>query len=279
MEYFTNEKISDSIIRIRDITKTAIYLILGTKRACLIDTGTGIGDLREYVESLTDLPYDVILTHGHVDHASAAALFEDKAIYMHPLDRDLMKEHTEWSMRRVYAKHAKYCNEISDSELVPLYDSSKTIPLSDGQRFDLGNLSLEIIHTPGHTQGMCMVLIEEERKIIFGDGCGVNVMLLEQYATTVETYLTTLLKVKKYEDRYDRVLRNHGTCESEKDVLDNVTKCCDDVLNQCDDHMKASGLALDYDDAYYAKERDLNSRRRVDGKEGNLVYRLTKIRK
>ena len=93
MKYFTHERISERIVRIIDISDTASYLVEGDERACLIDTGSGIGSLRTYVESLTSLPYDVILTHGHVDHASGAGEFEDKKIYLHPKDRELMKVH------------------------------------------------------------------------------------------------------------------------------------------------------------------------------------------
>ena len=37
------------------------YLVTGEERAALIDTGTGIGNLREVVEQLTDLPVIVVL--------------------------------------------------------------------------------------------------------------------------------------------------------------------------------------------------------------------------
>lgn len=91
MEYFTHERISKRIIRIVDISDTASYLVEGNEKACLIDTGSGIGSLRAYVDSLTNLAYDVVLTHGHVDHASGAWEFKDKKVYLHPEDRELMK--------------------------------------------------------------------------------------------------------------------------------------------------------------------------------------------
>lgn len=271
--YFTHKKLSDSLIRITDITKTAIYLVIGTTKACLIDTGCGFGNLKEYVEQLTDLPYDIILTHGHVDHASGAGYFTSKNIYLHPDDRSLMNQHTCFEMRKKYAEHTHAIDSIDMADCAPLYDSGHTLPLSDGQIFSLGNLTLQIIHAPGHTIGMCMVLIPEERTILFGDGCGVNVMLLEEAATSVETYLHTLTSLTKYEPLYDTVYRNHGTCESHKEILHNVIQCCEDVLHHKDDHIRVTGLVYDYEDAYLARERDANTRKRKDGKEGNLIYR------
>lgn len=279
MNYFSHEKISNSIIRIKDVTQTAMYLINGRKKACLIDTGSGIGNIREYIDALTNLPYDVILTHGHVDHASGCSLFKDKKIYLHEQDREIMRTHTALEMRKKYANHTKCLHKLSDDDFVSIYDSSKTLLLKDGQIFDLGDITLEVIHTPGHTQGMCMILVREERIILFGDGCGANVMLIEDCASTVEEYASTLQKIKKRENEYNYILRNHGTCESDKVILDNVIECCENVLKQNDDHQLAFGLAFECEDAYFAKKRDSKTRRRVDGREGNLTYRLSKIYK
>lgn len=185
MEYFTHRNLTDRIIQIVDRSKTAMYLVLGKDKACLIDTGSGIGSLREYVDRLINLPYDVILTHGHVDHASGAYEFVDKNIYLHPEDKELMRVHTVFENRIDYMLHVMH-EEVDEAVLIPQLDPEVTKPLSHADRFELGGLNLEIIHTPGHTRGICMVLIEDERTILFGDGCGVSVMLLDEYATSVE---------------------------------------------------------------------------------------------
>src|SRR6266404_5191440 len=44
------------------------YLLLGTKRALLFDTGPGIYGIRKVVESMTMLPLVVIPSHLHFDH-------------------------------------------------------------------------------------------------------------------------------------------------------------------------------------------------------------------
>ena len=43
-------------------------LIEGKERAVLLDTGMGIGNIRAYVEQLSDKPITVYLTHAHGDH-------------------------------------------------------------------------------------------------------------------------------------------------------------------------------------------------------------------
>ncbi|MCD8129843.1 MAG: MBL fold metallo-hydrolase [Lachnospiraceae bacterium] len=276
MEFFRSEQLFPGLIRIIDPSQTACYLAIGENRACLIDTGIGIGDLRTYVDHLTDLPYDVVLTHGHFDHASGAAQFADKHIYLHPSDKELMNWHTQPQKRLQYMRQVGGKADFTLSDLIPVYFSENTLPLTAGQIFDLGGLTLEAIHTPGHTHGMTMILMRELRTILFGDGCGVFVLLLEDCACTVEEYRNSLRSLKKYESLYDHILRQHGTFESPKELLDNVLECCDAVLEGTDDHQ-----ALDYAfvpgvKAFLAKKQ--NCQGRVDGKLGNLVYTPAKIR-
>ena len=52
---------------INEFGMNAMYLVVGETRALVIDAGTGFCDLKGIVEGLTDLPYDVALTHGHPD--------------------------------------------------------------------------------------------------------------------------------------------------------------------------------------------------------------------
>lgn len=273
---FTAEPLNDHIIRFRDVTKTGMYLVKGRKRAVLIDTGTGIGDLRLFAEPYLDLPYDIILTHGHVDHGSGAGLFTDQAIYLHPRDRELLRVHTAFENRRLYASHAKVGMEITDDLLAPIIDPDQTRPLYDGQIFDLGGLRLEIIEAPGHTKGICAILLQEDRLLLTGDACGNNVLLIEDCATTVSEYTKTLRKLMGYSGQYDRILRNHGTCESEKDLIDNVLDCCEAVMAGTDDHVPEPHTAIACENAYRAKAVD-SAHIRLDGKAGNIIYRSDRV--
>ena len=45
------------------------YMILGTKRAVIVDALQDAEDLYQRVRQITDLPFDLLLTHGHGDHA------------------------------------------------------------------------------------------------------------------------------------------------------------------------------------------------------------------
>lgn len=279
MDFFTHERVSDHIIRIRDLTQTAFYLIEGKNQSCLLDTGTGIGNARAYVDQLTDQKYFVILTHGHLDHAGGAEDFSDKDVYLHKADRELMKEKTSIEDRLEYLEFVTGRTDIKKEMCAKTMDADQTLPLEHGQIFDLGDITLEIIHVPGHTKGMCMVLIREERTILFGDGCGVSVLLLDEDASSVEEYLESLLELKTHEPEYDKIIRNHGSCTSPKELLDEVIKCCENILNGTDDKYPAKKIPMHFEDAVFAKALGEDDHERADGKQGNVAYRPCKIRK
>ena len=271
MEFFTAEKISPRVTRIRDILGVGMYLVEGDYSACLIDTGYGLGNVRDFVESLTDKPVFVILTHGHVDHAGAASLWDE--VWLNPLDLDVYAQHSDTAFRRMHFEGREETRNIPESEYIP----ARTQPfmsLYDGQVFHLGSLTLEMIWTPGHTPGMTMVLILEERMILFGDGCGLQVLLIFPDSSTVSEYRQTLLKLKKYEDSYDRILRNHGTCESPKELLDNCIDCCTDILAGTD---AAEKVNFGETQALSARLLDENLMR-LDGRQGNIWYTEDKRR-
>ena len=43
----------------------SIFLLIGSERALLIDSGFGIGDLRGAVEMVTDKPITLVISHSH----------------------------------------------------------------------------------------------------------------------------------------------------------------------------------------------------------------------
>ena len=281
---FSHEKISEHIIRIKDISLTAMYLVTGEKKTVLLDTGIGIGNVRDYIKNEIGKDVDeVILTHGHLDHASGAILFQDLPIYLNENDRELMNRHVFDIQSHIdytksgYERMHQICPAFSDEDILGGLDSANTLPLHDKDVFDLGGISIEMIYTPGHTQGMMMALFREDRIILFGDACGVGVLLVEDCCSTVREYRNSLLRVKEYDGTYDRIIRNHGTCESPLDLLDNVIEVCTDILEGKDDRIPTAAPLPSAYPVYLAKETLPGTQTRADGKEGNIIYASNKI--
>ena len=84
-------KINDNTWRIED-TGVRFYLLCGTERAALIDTGMNTPDARLIAEGLTSLPLILINTHADPDHISGNASFD--SFYMSPNEEGNLRNHT-----------------------------------------------------------------------------------------------------------------------------------------------------------------------------------------
>lgn len=271
MGFFTHEKLSEHVYRIIDCTGVCCYLVIGKKRACLLDTCNGIGNIKNYIETITRLPIIVILTHGHLDHMGGAGLFHD--IYMNHEDMPVFQKHGDIQFR-IEDTNAHSPIQISEELFVPTYQGN-IHNIQDDECFDLGDMTIQMILVKGHTPGMMCPLIKEERTIIFGDACGVGVLLFDEYSSCVSEYQKSLIHLKEYENDYDIIYRNHGTFISPKKLLDNVIECCDLILTGKDDHVPvlSHGIQL-----YACHENKVDGHGRKDGKEGNILYSLDKVK-
>lgn len=268
IDFFRQEKVSERILRIVDIAGTAAYLIQGTEKACLIDTCNGFGNIKKYVESICKLPLTVVLTHGHFDHAGAAALFDE--VYMNPRELDVYRAYYRHPMKEEELLRLE--TRYGHLEENPLRTAA-FLPLEDGDLFELGGVSVEMIACAGHTPGMMMAYIKEERTMLFGDACGEGTLLFDDFALNISAYRKNLQRIKDtYEAGYDRIIRNHGSFTSPLNLLDNVIECCDTICAGKDDHQPRPGSL----DLFYAKA--VNERNeRVDGGHGNICYRIDKV--
>ena len=270
MKYFKSEILSERVIRIIELGGVCCYLVIGDKKACLLDTGSGYGNIKEYVDTLTDKPVFVILSHAHYAHMGGAALFED--VYINLEDLPVFRKHGDMTTRYEEAQRIPETKTIPYSDMIP----TRMKPMKgikNGDIFDLGNVHIQMISVSGHTPGMMCPLIQEERTIIFGDACGVSVLLFDEYSSCVSEYLKSLEVLKTYENDYDTIYRNHGTFFSEKSLLDNVIECCHLILTNQDDHIP---VEFHHYHLYAAKET--NEFHRIDGKEGNILYSLDKAK-
>lgn len=264
--------ISASTTHLADATGVASFLVQGKTKALLIDTGTGLGRLDEAVAGITALPLSVVLTHAHGDHAGGASLFD--TVYLNEQDNTLLRHHNTLAMRMGYAQAMLPDCELTPADFAP--DVSKaTLPLTDGQIFDLGGITVEAIAVPGHTKGSMCMLIREERAILFGDACNPNTLLIGENACTVADYLQSLRRFSARSGAYDTVYYSHGITVGPRACLDDNIELCERILAGTDD--KEPFLFLG-NAALRGAAAD-KTFRRLDGKYGNIVYDATSLQR
>ena len=278
MVRFKSEKVSDVVTRIRGTADEQMYLVEGRERAALIDTGTGVGDLREYMGSLTKLPVIVLVTHGHGDHALGAPQFDE--VYMSHLDEkayharctpDLRKEFLKLYAKSVY-------EEIEEEDYIPIPSLETFKDLKDKTVFDLGGITLETVSCGGHTPGCMMILIPEKQTLITGDACNYFTMLQGETCTGLSTYEQNLKAAnERTKGRYNKVYLSHGNITAPVSLIDEVLEVCREIKEGGDDkipfgHLGTNGLVA----KAYGKNT-VSSYARLDGKCGNVVYNPARI--
>ena len=171
--WFTTQKIDAQTFAISEYKhweETHCYLLLGTGRAALIDTGLGVANIKEVVENLTDLPVDVITTHAHWDHIGGHKYFPNFAV--HEAEVSWISEQFPIPLQAVKKNLTrKPCDFSADFRLddYQIFKGNPTSVLHDGDRIDLGNRTLQVIHTPGHSPGHCCFYEPDRGWLYSGD--------------------------------------------------------------------------------------------------------------
>ena len=264
---FRSEKVTDRVTRIYAFCTELMYLVEGSRRAVLIDTGSGFGSLAAKVRELTDLPVTVLITHGHVDHAMGAAEFDD--VWMNLDDAYIYGPHGEKDFRLEGAKMSKELAGMTEADYIPTAPLSHYHDLKPGDSFDLGGVHIDIYDCSGHTRGSVAMLIREERILVTGDGCNPFCFLFQDYSLSVTEYEEHLKHLKLETDgRYARVLFSHGPGKGSAAMLSEMIEVCELVKNG-----KSAEIPFTFkgDHGFIAKKADPASG------HANLVYNSTNV--
>ena len=215
----------------------AQYLLVGTKRALLIDTGSGFYDLKGTIRNLTKLPYDVAITHGHPDHAGGMREFD--TVWLYPADFKMAESDTEqrakqygeimWHMQIGYRDVWGYTP--ADAKWGDWNKHPVIKPLRDGQTFDLGGGRIvTVYHTPGHTPGSCVFLDHKTRILFTGDAANPNLLAS---ALPLVTTLRSLLKIQSLQPEYDRIYNGHTAYAGTIDAFAQDPHVLPDLIANC----------------------------------------------
>ena len=266
-ELYHIESINEHLDRILLPGNVYSYLFHGKNKAILIDTGFGLGPYKGFIEErLNGKPYELILTHGHLDHAGGAADFD--RVYMNERDLAIACKHTDKKMRKQFLESSG--REIKDEDLA----DEKTdgyLPLNDGDEFDLGDDKAIIVYLGGHTPGSVGVLFEKERLLLAGDACCSFTLLFgNNESLCISEYRDNLINaLGKYGDRFDDMIYSHPHNYGGKEVMSEMIQLCDEILEGKDDHIGGPGL---FDSVTYIAKRANEKGQRIDGKIANLQY-------
>ena len=173
--------INENSWRIED-SGVRCFLLTGSEKALLIDSGRELHTARDIAESLTDLPVMLLNTHADGDHTGSNEQFE--SFYMHPDE--------EAHFRRGGR-------------------GGTIIPVREGDILDLGGRELRIIDLPGHTPGSIAVLDVGNRVLISGDPVQEHGRIFMFGAhRNMENYIRSLEHLETFTAEFDEIWPSHA---------------------------------------------------------------------
>lgn len=129
----------------------------GEKRAAVIDPGDEAGRILSVLREMDSQVDYILLTHGHYDHTTAVPelheALPDAKIYIHKADAN-----------------------GTGSRIFPLAGQVKDLLFYDeGDALPLGALTVEVLHTPGHSKGSVTLKVRDvlfTGDTLFAGDCG-----------------------------------------------------------------------------------------------------------
>ena len=231
IEGYMVQLVAEGVWAIDEFGTDIIYLVTGEKSAAVIDTGVGFGNLKKVIETLTDLPYIVLNTHGHMDHLGGNHEF-GKA-YLSEKDFDMAnteKLRSEW--KRFVEKAKKepgfYGNDYMIKDRQP--GDFQMLPLKEHQIFDLGGRSLEVLFTPGHTPGS-VVFLDRKNKLLFAGDSVVStpILIFDTYSSTVKEFAEALRELDK--EDFELIFPGHYLRPIGKTILHDIITCAEKIVD------------------------------------------------
>lgn len=136
--------------------ETNSFLLIGENKALLIDTGMGVSNILDVINSLTDKEIIVGITHAHWDHIGDIDKFNN--VFIHENEAPWLKTFPI-SIKQVQEELNKTSFPFPENFNLSSYKVPRKDDLSflnDNQIIDLGNRKIKCVFTPGHSPGhMC----------------------------------------------------------------------------------------------------------------------------
>ena len=229
------------------------YLVLGKERGVMIDTGNGIGNIKELVLKLTDLPVSVVLTHEHYDHVAAAYRFDKITMYDNKDAIEVLKRGRDnKSLQKYLTKDYlwKPLPEGFDPETWSIPSMKPTSLVKEGDIIDLGERELEVIYTPGHSPGS-MCLLDRKNRILFtGDHFFPGPLYAHASDVNIKDYIESNKKLADRVDEYDYVCSGHNDPWVKSEVIPRVGKAFETIFEGKGKFSEDNGLRRYYFDGF-----------------------------
>lgn len=217
----------------RQAEEVISYLIVGTKRALLFDTGMGIAPIRPVVEQLTRLPVQVLNSHTHYDHIGGNHEFSDILAMDSTFTRERAARGYSAEVMKDEISPANLCGTLPKAFQASTY-RARPFRISgrvhDGSRIELGGRELEVLAAPGHTPDSIVLLDRANRLLLTGDTFYVGPIWLFEPETELRAYASSTARLAALSGSLDLLLPGHNTPAAAPSYLPKLRDAAQSIL-------------------------------------------------
>ncbi len=246
---FTVYKIRPQIYLIREsacFEEVNCYLFVGKEKCLLFDSGLGIGNIKEVIDSLTHLPMIVINSHTHYDHINGNYLFGAVA----GLNNDYSKKNatglTHEALlafyKQAYLPSGDVVSCIPADYFIRPFVINKFI--ADKDKIKLGGITLEIITTPGHTpDGICLIL-RKDSLLFSGDLVYKGTLFLHLPESNFDNFSNAIVKLNAVIPSVKNIMPAHGDINLEVSCVSKLAENIREIKDGKASFTERNGIRL-----------------------------------
>lgn len=218
--WFHRRRISEDITllwepHVHPLIRCNIWHVRGRNKDMLVDTGIGLGSLKDEIQELTDKPLTAVATHIHYDHVGCLHEFDERV--MHEIEAPRMVDYSEFAPLRTGdfppdilqgMKDAGY--PIEDDYLITalhktgfdiddyrVVSTTPTRTVVNGDDIDLGDRHFEVMHLPGHSPGSVGLWEASTGTLFSGDAIYDGPLLDELPDSDIQDYIDTMKRLRE----------------------------------------------------------------------------------
>jgi glyoxylase-like metal-dependent hydrolase (beta-lactamase superfamily II) len=128
-----------------------------TREAMVIDPGDDIDDIVAILEEHKLQVKQIVITHAHIDHVGGAMKLRART------GASILLNQNDYALLKMLDVQASWLG-MSDPGKVEI-----EAELAHDQTLTAGNLTANVLHTPGHTEGSVCLYFPAEKILIAGD--------------------------------------------------------------------------------------------------------------
>jgi len=175
-----------------------MWLVRGSARDMLIDSGMGLVSLKAHVAAVTERPVLCVASHTHFDHIGGHHEFDERLIHgdeaeilAHPGRRETVIDKYVEEAIFTAAPFAGF-----NAARYALQPAPPTRLLADGDVIDLGNRQFTIMHLPGHSPGGIALWEAATATLFSGDVVYDGPLYDDLYHSDIPAYVRSMERLR-----------------------------------------------------------------------------------